>query len=318
MKHLRGMCLSGLVLLAAGTYSGAQLSVRQISVISENPFQLEIQTSAAVTPQTQIVSGPERLVIDIPNAVPGSGLRGIAIHRGEVKGVRVGLFSAAPPVTRIVVDLNQPQWYRILPVPSGLRVSLGADGESSTKAPATIGWVSTKVSSKSASSRGTPLLVKKSAAKQQRPEKTISVQFASGRLTIHAHGATLSEVLYAVQKETGAEIAVPSGTEQDRVAADFGPGPASKVLSELLNGSGLNFVVVGSESDPNVLRSVILSRKSDAPEPPPALAQSYSPVPPVAENTEEEQIPPPPPPDENSTQPQQAPANGPPPDAPPG
>ena len=54
---------------------------------------------------------------------------------------------------------------------------------------------------------------------------------------------------------------------------DSGPAPASAVLAELLNGSGLNFVVVGSEADPNILRSVILSRKSGFAE----YAPSYTP-----------------------------------------
>src|SRR5260370_38781639 len=85
----------------------------------------QIQTSAAVVPRTQIVSDPERLVIDIPNAVPGPGLHGMTIHGGEAKGIRVSLFSTVPPVTRIVVDLNRPQWYRIAPDASGLLVSLG-------------------------------------------------------------------------------------------------------------------------------------------------------------------------------------------------
>ena len=93
------------------------------------------------------------------------------------------------------------------------------------------------------------------------PANSVSVQFANGLLSIQATGATLSEVLFQIQKQTGAEIAIPSGTEQERVAANFGPGPASEVLRELLNGSGLNFVVVGSESDPTALRSVILTQK---------------------------------------------------------
>src|SRR5438128_1794300 len=274
-KYLRGTSLAALLLVLTGAPVAAQLSVRRISVVSGDPFQLQIQTSAAVTTQSQIVSSPDRLVIDIPNAVPGSGLSGLAIRRAGVRGVRVGLFSKTPPVTRIVVDLSQPQWYQITPDASGVRVSLGVDPETSAAASQTVGWVLTKVSAKSASVRTLPSLAKKPPSKK--PEKNIIVNFTDGQLTIHAHGATLSEVLFAIEKETGAQIAVPSGTEIDRVAADFGPGPAAQVMGELLNGSGLNFVVVGSESDPKALRSVILSRKSDAREAPAAVAQSYTP-----------------------------------------
>jgi hypothetical protein len=113
----------------------------------------------------------------------------------------------------------------------------------------------------------------------------MSVQFTNGMLTIHANGATLSEVLFEVQKQTGAEIAIPSGTERDRVAADFGPGPAGEVMHQLLNGSGLNFVVVGSETDPSVLRSVILSSNAGPADSPANFAQSSAPA---AENIEAE------------------------------
>src|SRR3954465_7026884 len=110
--YLRGIFPATLLLLAMGASAAAQLSVRKISVSSNDPFELRIQTSARVTPQSQIVSSPERLVIDIPNAVPGSGLRGLAVRQAGVRGVRVGLFSQNPPVTRIVVDLSEPQWYQ--------------------------------------------------------------------------------------------------------------------------------------------------------------------------------------------------------------
>jgi hypothetical protein len=104
------------------------------------------------------------------------------------------------------------------------------------------------------------------------------VQFANGALSIRCNNATLSEVLFQIQKVTGAEIAIPSGTEQQRVAGDFGPGTASEVLSDLLNGSGLNFVVVGSESDPNMLRSVILSRNGGGADAPAAFDQQFMPA----------------------------------------
>jgi hypothetical protein len=291
VKHLGGIL--ALALLAGTAGAQAHLpTVRGVAVVRQNPLQLQIQTSPSAVPQTQIISGPDRLVIDIPNTAPAATLRGIAVNRGAVKGVRTSLFSTAPSVTRIVVDLNSPQSYRIVPNASGLLVILGGDSASSANAatanaPAAhvsatnasaIGWVSpnagvrvVNVSSPIASE------ARKNSPRPSLPANGVSVQFANGVLSIQATGATLSEVLFQVQKQTGAEIAIPSGTEQDRVAANFGPGPASEVLSELLNGSGLNFVVVGSESDPKALRSVILTRKSGAPVSPIAAPQTYTP-----------------------------------------
>jgi hypothetical protein len=300
---------------------GGQVSVRSISVVSDSPLQLRIQTSGRVTPQAQMVSSPERLVIDIPNAIPGTGLRGITVHGSEVNKVRVSLFTAKPPTTRIVVDLAEPQWYRVAPDASGLLVSFGSDPENTANTRPTIGWVSGGVSPMPVRRQGGALIVQKSAVRQAQPlaKNSVSVEFANGLLTIHSTGATLSEVLFQIQKQTGAEIAIPSGTEQDRVASDFGPGSPSEVLGELLNGSGLNFVVVGSEADPRRLRSVILSRESGGVSAPQADNPAYTP-PGFAENTEPQSPEGMAPPPEDPQQPQQLspdrqPPPGPPPDA---
>ena len=276
-----------LIGLLLATFSEAQSSrknsVERVALVSSNPLQFQIQTSSPATPQAQIVSSPERLVIDIPNALPGPTLHALKVNRGEVQAVRVGLFSTNPPVTRVVVDLRQPQWYRINPNARGLLVSLGSDSESSADQPATIGWVTSKsaqhVNTQAASfelRKGTPRRV---PARQN----GASVEFSNGMMKIHSGGATLSEILFQIQKTTGAEIAIPAGMEKERVAADFGPGTPSEVLGELLNGTGLNFVVVGSESDPNQLRSVILSQKQSGIEAPQPFAPAYVP-PPTADN----------------------------------
>ena len=304
--------------IPAQAQTARQVSVRKVSVVSVSPFQLQIQTSAAVSPQSQIISGRERLVIDIPNSVPGPSLRGMVINRGEVNGVRVSLFSSAPPITRIVVDLNQPQWYRIVPNREGLLVSLGTDSESASTGASevpTVGWVSAKATARPDMGHHSSFLV---VAKRSSTRNLVgpSVQFSNGQLTIHGGGATLSDILFQIQKQTGAEIAIPSGTELDRVGADFGPGPASEVLGELLNGAGMNFVVVGSASDPKVLRSVLLTRKSIGADVP-LVAQPYT-APPTAENITPENDPGVPQPDENTPQSAEPPAGGPPPDPPPG
>lgn len=309
------------VLLAASVWAqtGRNDLVQKVSVLSNDPLQLQIQTTAQGTPQAQIISGPERLVIDIPNAGPGPALRNFAVNQGEVRRVRVSQFSTTPLVTRIVVDLNEPQWYRIVPNRSGFLVSLGTDRASTENPPSTqpvIGWVSGKASVSAIKAQVVPFVVQKvsaekgSAVGKAAPVNGVSVQYANGMLEIHAQNATLSEVLFQIQKQTGAEIAIPSGTEQERVASDFGPGPASEVLAELLNGSSLNFVVVGSEADPKALRSVILSQKSSVPETPPApaVAQAYTPAPVIDVEQENTGMTPPPPPEEEMPpQPQQPP-----------
>jgi hypothetical protein len=228
-----------------------------------------------------MIEGPDRLIIDLPNTQPGVGLRRLNVNRGAVRAVRTSLYSRQPSVTRVVVDLSLPQWYRIVPDSSGVLVTIGGGAGAPTDPGTTIGWVSTKSPAHHVSSAKTTAVMP--GARRSAPVNGVSVEFANGMLSIHANNASLSEVLFQIQKKTGAEIAIPAGTEQERVAADFGPGTPSDVLSQLLNGSGLNFVVVGSESDPNALRSVLLSPKGpDMPTP----AQPYSP--PVAQNMQME------------------------------
>jgi hypothetical protein len=75
-------------------------------------------------------------------------------------------------------------------------------------------------------------------------------------LTIHADKATLAQVLFEVQRQTKAEIAIPAGAEREPMIADLGPGPAREVLGSLLNGTPYNFIFVGSELN---LERVILT-----------------------------------------------------------
>jgi hypothetical protein len=300
VKHLCGIVALALVVSHAGAQAHLP-AVRRVVVVSQNPLQLQIQTSPSAAPQTQMISGPDRLVIDIPNTAPAATLRGISVNRGEVKGVRTSLFSTAPSVTRIVVDLKSPQPYHVVP------------NAPAAPAPAAhvsaIGWVSPNAGARVVNVSGT-VSARKKLPHPTLPANSVSVQFTNGLLSIQATGATLSEVLFQIQKQTGAEIAIPSGTEQDRVASNFGPGPASEVLRELLNGSGLNFVIVGSESDPTALHSVILTQKPESSAEPVAVPQPN--IPDGAQN-------PPPdtpemvaPPDDDPAQPQvvQPPADG--------
>lgn len=231
---------------------------------SQDPLQLFVQLSSPASPEAQIITNPDRLVIDVPGSVPASSLRGLTLNNSAVKRVRVGLFSVAPPVTRIVLDLNAPQWYRIIPAPSGFTVKVGSNGadlaQGTDEQPA-VGWLLSRVSEREANAHERPAEVKQSAA-PAKPASGVRVAFANGLLEVHAYSATLSEVLFQIQQQTGAEIAIPAGTEQERVFGDFGPAHPSEVLAQLLNGTDLNFVVVGAEGNPNLLRSVVLSRKT--------------------------------------------------------
>jgi len=80
-------------------------------------------------------------------------------------------------------------------------------------------------------------------------------------LSIRSNKANLSEVLSEVHRRTGAEIAIPAGAEAEQVFTNLGPGAPKEVLASLLNGSHFNFIVVGSERDPNGIGRVVLTPK---------------------------------------------------------
>jgi hypothetical protein len=86
------------------------------------------------------------------------------------------------------------------------------------------------------------------------------VSYHDSQLTIVAPNSTLGDILRAVRKQTGAEIEIPPATE--RVVTHLGPGPAREVISQLLNGSRFNYVLLGSPADDSVLTRVVLVAKS--------------------------------------------------------
>jgi hypothetical protein len=210
-----------------------------------------------VEPDTQAITGPDRIVVDFPGAVPDAELRALKVNRGALKGIRAGLFFNNPPITRVVLDLAEPQSYRISTSQNAIVVKLG---------PVKPGRVTTTV----ATASGMPLATLRNASmatdsnvavsaavsntplpsavsEPPPPKPAVTVTFENGMLRIHTEKATLAQVLFEVQRKTQAEIAIPAGAELEQVVADLGPAPARDVLAALLNGSAYNFIFVGEE-----------------------------------------------------------------------
>ena len=116
-KHAyRRLWLATAVPICLGAIALAQTAkVEQVRLLGGRETRLEIVASAPITAQAQVLNNPERLAIDVPNAVMGSGLHGLSVHRGVIKDVRVGLFSTNPSITRIVVDWITTTPYRLVP-----------------------------------------------------------------------------------------------------------------------------------------------------------------------------------------------------------
>ncbi len=101
------------------------------------------------------------------------------------------------------------------------------------------------------------------------------VGFQGGLLTIVAQNSTLGDILRDVRKLTGASIDVP-GNASERVVTRLGPGAPRDVLASLLNGSSFNYVMLGSNSDPSSVTSVVLTAKPTGAQPQTA-ASTYQP-----------------------------------------
>jgi len=87
---------------------GAVAHIRSVSVArSADGLNVEIAASGAIEPHTMRLSGPDRIVIDVPNAVSARKNQTIAVNSEGVKEIRVAHYSVHPPSTRIVVDLAQ-------------------------------------------------------------------------------------------------------------------------------------------------------------------------------------------------------------------
>jgi hypothetical protein len=111
------------------------------------------------------------------------------------------------------------------------------------------------------------------------------VSFQDGLLTIVAPNSTLGDILRSVRKHTSADIEIPP-TANERVVTRLGPGPAREVLSELLNGSRFNYILLGSPQDANALVRVVLVAKAvetpaagAAAAPPPEISNAASDAP---------------------------------------
>jgi hypothetical protein len=229
----------------ARTGSGPAAQIRHVAVLKVGgATEIEIETSQRVAPAVQAVTGPDRLVVDFPESLPGPQLRAIPVNRGEVKGVRVGLLTAKPPVTRVVLDLKSPQAYQIFPSAKSVIVKLPGSGASAIAA-----------------------LPPANASTPEPPHappapKKVEITFQDGRLRLVSNKASLAEVLNEIRAQLNADIVVPAGAEQEVVAVALGPSTPRDVISKLLDGSRYNFIIVGTDADANQVERVVLSPKT--------------------------------------------------------
>jgi len=101
----------------------------------------------------------------------------------------------------------------------------------------------------------------------QAPATPLVVSYRDGLLSITAENADLREVMDRVRDSTGATIdALPV---DERVPVHLGPQPPAQVIATLLEGTHVNYVIVGGLADSNAIRAIQFTAESSAlPEPP--------------------------------------------------
>ncbi len=113
------------------------VTIRDIQVAhSSDGLAIDIVGDGPMSSKTMKLTGPDRLVIDVANAVPATSKREIAINSADVRGVRMARFQAEPPVTRVVVDLLAERDFDLIPNGNRLTVKLRQAEDASASKPA--------------------------------------------------------------------------------------------------------------------------------------------------------------------------------------
>lgn len=105
-----------------------------------------------------------------------------------------------------------------------------------------------------------------SAQTSQPPAAVPIASVTNGKVTIHASGEPLAEVLEAVRTVTGVKINMPADGDSEPVFMNLGPTSTRDALVALVDGTRFNYIIVGSPTDLEHVSEVILSTRSKSDE----------------------------------------------------
>jgi hypothetical protein len=122
------------------------------------------------------------------------------------------------------------------------------------------------------------------------PPQPAVIHFSAGVLDVRASNSSLEQILREIGAQTGVQIQGVPGDE--RVFGNFGPGPADRVLAQLLDGSDSNYLMLGRTADHAPKTLVITPRTSLAPGA--QTAEAAQPTPAGADDDDDDDAAPPP------------------------
>jgi hypothetical protein len=135
-RFLQGWLL--LLFFVPQAATSAEMRVTEISKVNVVPYgdalRIEVTLTGVVPPRVLVATHPDRLVLELPNTLTAAKQQHIAVNHGDVKDVRIGLRTAAPLLTRLVVDLKTAHAYELANAGNtiSLTVLLGSTGTEST------------------------------------------------------------------------------------------------------------------------------------------------------------------------------------------
>jgi len=115
---------------AANADGAAPASITKLSIV-RGPSGMEIRVHGASDAKAMKLSSPDRIVLDVANAVQALNPKRILVNSAELKDVRVARFQDEPPVTRIVLDLTGDHDYQIVPGTNSFTVKLSSNATAS-------------------------------------------------------------------------------------------------------------------------------------------------------------------------------------------
>jgi len=92
--------------------------------------------------------------------------------------------------------------------------------------------------------------------------KPPQITYEDGQLTIVAENSPLSQIMSALRTAMGADIDLPASVARQRIWVRLGPGPARKILRDLLDNTELDYVIQASDTDEQGIRSVLLTLRT--------------------------------------------------------
>lgn len=98
---------------------------------------------------------------------------------------------------------------------------------------------------------------------QKKSAVTPLVTYSNGVLTVVAQDVPLKDILEAIHSQTGAIVTLPPGSGSEPVYGRFGPAPMRDALISLLDGSGFNYVMLGSASDSRLITQLLLTPRQN-------------------------------------------------------